>query len=177
MLNNIVGLLGDGAPVVPNSFESIATALGTGSSNTITFTSIPSTYKHLQVRMVATPTSSVNLRGTFNNDTANNYVYHFLGGDGASTSAGNGSTALYMGYLFSTTTPSSAIIDVLDYTSASKNKTLRSLFGNDNNGSGWSLLTSSLWINSASAITTFTLYPQAGSFAQNSHFALYGIKG
>ena len=36
-------------PEVASSFESIATATGTGSSGVITFSSIPSTYKHLQI--------------------------------------------------------------------------------------------------------------------------------
>ena len=39
-------------PVTPSSFESIATVSGTGSSGTITFSSIPATYKHLQIRYI-----------------------------------------------------------------------------------------------------------------------------
>ncbi len=42
------GLYGTGVPPVTSSYESIATSTATGSS--ITFSSIPSTYKHLQVR-------------------------------------------------------------------------------------------------------------------------------
>ena len=159
-------------------YESIQTVtVGSGGASSISFTSIPSTYKHLQIRGIATPSVAANLRGTFNNDTANNYAYHYLSGDGSTAAAGNGSTALYAGYLASATYPSAFVIDVLDYANTSKNKTLRSLFGVDVNGAGgYVLLTSSLW-TSTSAINQFTLYPQSGSFAQYSSFALYGIKG
>jgi len=43
--------LGPNSAYIPTSYESIASATGTGSSNTITLSSIPSTYKHLQLRI------------------------------------------------------------------------------------------------------------------------------
>jgi len=73
------GLVGN--PVImPGSYESIASASGTGSSGTITFSSIPSTYTHLQIRGIGRnsyPSTQVNVR--FNSDTGSNYaiVYAF----------------------------------------------------------------------------------------------------
>jgi hypothetical protein len=69
------------------------------------------------------------------------------------------------------------IVDILDYTSTNKNKTIRCLCGFDANGSGNLGLVSGLWRNSGSAITSLELFPQSGVIAQYSSFALYGIKG
>ena len=70
------------------------------------------------------------------------------------------------------------VFDVLDYADTNKYKTGRSLFGSDGNGSGWIMLSSGNWRNTA-AITTIQLRPSAGgnTFVTNSSFALYGIKG
>jgi hypothetical protein len=74
------------------------------------------------------------------------------------------------------------IIDVFDYASTVKNKTLRSLGGLDNNNGtsnleGYATFSSGLWVNTA-AINTITLTPKNGTlFTEYSSFALYGIKG
>jgi hypothetical protein len=67
------------------------------------------------------------------------------------------------------------ICDVLDYANTNKFKTLRSLTGNDRNGSGSIWLDSGLW-RSTSAITSIK-FTTGTAFAQYSQFALYGIKG
>jgi hypothetical protein len=71
------------------------------------------------------------------------------------------------------------VVDILDYASTSKNKTIRTLSGADINGAGGDLrLSSGLWFATPAAITSITLYANGGSsdFAQYSSFALYGIK-
>ena len=103
--NSLAGIYGTGAPPIPpSSFESIATATGTGSSGVITFSSIPSTYKSLQIRYMSKDTNAsdgvLNPKIQFNSDTGNNYAYHELRGDGtsATTNAGDSySGVLIMG--------------------------------------------------------------------------------
>jgi hypothetical protein len=68
-------------------------------------------------------------------------------------------------------------MDILDYTSTNKNKTVRSLGGFDRNGGGIITLSSSLWFKTPEAITSIRLKPQSSSWTQYSSFALYGIKG
>jgi len=88
-------------------------------------------------------------------------------GAGAITSvAGSISASIFSGL----------VIDVLDYENANKNKTIRSLDGFDSNGGGQICFNSGLWI-STSVIDRLDLIPSASTFAQYSHFALYGIKG
>jgi hypothetical protein len=182
MLNNLVGIYGVGTPVSTNSYESISTVLvGSGGQSTISFTSIPSTYKHLQIRGFASPTTAdVFMR--FNGDANgnSNYARHFLYGDGATAAAGAATSSESMSFGFYSTTSGifgTGVADILDYASTSKNKVARILSGSDANGSGLIVLYSGLR-NSTAAITSIELFPTGGgSFRQYSSFALYGIKG
>ena len=173
------GLYGIGTPAVTNSYESIASLSGTGSSGTISFTSIPSTYKHLQLRIyggvATTAGSSSNIR--FNGDNTDaNYASHFLYGNGTSATSGGGTSTPYGMYVNGiSSAPSATIIDILDYANTSKNKTSRSLNGYDANGSGVVDLLSNLWL-STSAINRVDIVATQ-NWGTYSKFALYGIKG
>jgi hypothetical protein len=69
------------------------------------------------------------------------------------------------------------ICDILDYSSTSKNKTLRALSGWDNNGSGL-IVINSAFNGSTAAINSISMNSDSGTdFMQYSSFALYGIKG
>lgn len=181
MLNIIAGSLSVGVTPSTNSYESIATVtVGSGGSSTITFSSIPSTYQHLQVRALVYASSAGNIQGRFNSDSGNNYARHYVYGDGASAAAGNDTSINYLnfGYVPSSSNYfSAAITDIFDYTSTSKNKTTRTLTGYDANGSGLIILYSGLWFATPAAISSITITPQSGTFSQYSSFALYGIKG
>jgi hypothetical protein len=164
-----------------SSYESIATLSGTGSSGVITFTSIPNTYKHLQIRasyQLSTTENPYMRVGGSSIDTAANYSWHHLWGDGSSANANsNGSASFtYFGYSGNATNPNSVIVDILDYASASKNKTFRILAGQDNNGSGELALWSGSWSNSSTAIGSIS-FITTGTLSTSSRFALYGIKG
>jgi hypothetical protein len=169
------------------AYDSLATiTVPSGGVSSITFTGIPSTYKHLQLRTLArTNRSGANqdpLKFIFNSDTASNYSNHFLYGDGSSASAfADTPISFVAAYMASAATASSnvfgtCVIDLLDYSNTNKFKTLRSLGGIDNNGNGAISLTSGFW-RSTSAITSIAISPQVGtSFDQYSSFALYGCK-
>ena len=168
-----------------NSYESIATVtVGSGGSSTIDFTSIPSTYTHLQLRGIARSTGSTSdIDGymRFNSDTGANYSWHFVYGDGASVGTSNGTSDDHISVIRTTGASSGAsrfgvgVIDILDYANTNKYKTTRSLTGQDQNGSGLVLLDSGNWRNT-NAITSIRLYYPSGNFAEYSQFALYGIK-
>lgn len=181
MLNTIAGMLSGG--VAATDFESIATANGTGSSGTITFSSIPSTYTHLQIRTFA-KTSQVNaysfLYFTLNGDTTTSYSAHELVGNGsaASASAGTSLASSWMGYCGAANTTSNyggIVTDILDYANTNKYKTIRSLGGLDSNGAGYVSLDSGLWMKT-NAISSISIISGAGNFTTASSFALYGIK-
>jgi hypothetical protein len=190
----IVGQFGSlaGFGVFPGgSFESIATVtVGSGGASSIEFTSIPGGFQHVQIRWIARGTNaSGGYPGTskieVNGDTtAANYANHALIGNGSSASAtGNASSnsgrvVQLGGGQTNSSTFAAGFIDVLDYASTSKNKTMRLLDGLDLNGSGAINVTSFLWM-STSAITSIKIIPDAtfvAPLAQHSTFALYGVR-
>lgn len=184
MLNNIAALLDSGAPAAIGDYESIATTtVGAGGSSSIDFTSISGGYKHLQIRAIGRGSAgATNWSMTFNGDTNNSNYFsrHLLYGEGSGAVASIYNTTLVGitgGSLAPSTTSMVApnIIDLLDYSNASKYKTLRVLAGYDTNGAGVALLGSGLWLNT-SAITSITITPYGGTFTQYTQFALYGIK-
>lgn len=174
------GLYGTGVPPVTNSYESIATVtVGSGGNTYITFSSIPSTYKHLQIRWSALNSSAMtDVYARFNSDSGSNYSFHQVYGDGSSTAAGGfaNQSAFYCGIGGNTTSPSVGVVDLLEYQNTNIYKTGRSLAGIDLNGSGYVQFKSGGWRNTA-AISTIDIYATTGTFNQNSKFALYGIKG
>lgn len=175
------------------SFESIATLTPSGGSATATFSSIPSTYKHLQIRGIVhdnyatdkAPNAGFDLNMIFNSDSAANYSNHYLYGNGTSAvAAGQAnssviklpgtnqiSTANYMSVL---------IMDVLDYANISKYKTIRTFNGADANGTGTTnrcvALNSASW-RSTSAVNEIQINAWGTGFVAGTQFALYGIKG
>ena len=172
-----------GTVIDPAAYVSIATqSYGAGGyGQSITFSSIPQTYKHLQLRINQSTNSGNNIRLQINGDTNANYSGHQLTGDGGSVYSGYQSAAygwLYIAYSVGTQgTPHVAIMDLPDYTNTNKYKTVRTLEGNDINGAGgWIGMWSGNWRNTA-AVTSLTVYIPSGYFTEYSTFSLYGIKG
>lgn len=174
---------------VVGDYESIATVtVGGGGAASVTFSSIPATYTHLQVRCIVRDdrgTTENSIAAYYNADSAGtNYGWHFLSGDGSSASDGdvlaNNGIPLSFGIAAASSASASifgtSIIDILDYANTNKFKTNRGLIGLDRNGSGLLRLMSGLW-RSTAAISTINIFPFASaSFVQYSHFALYGIR-
>ena len=172
-----------------NSYESIATANGTGSSATITFSSIASTYTSLQIRFMAKSTfgsdNANNITVRLNGDTGSNYARHNLYGDGSAAAAeGSASqTSMQLRFLAPSTSVNLlgvGIVDILDYASTSKAKTMRYFGGTDTNNNvsiiSPVVLGSGLW-TSTSAITSISFICSTLNFTTDTTFALYGIKG
>jgi hypothetical protein len=68
------------------------------------------------------------------------------------------------------------VLDVLDYANTSKNKTLRSFFGHDRNGTGEIGFDSSLWMKTEEIKSIRFSIVGGSNFVANSSFALYGVK-
>ena len=175
----------------PGIFESINTIYLSSAQANVEFTNIPQNYTHLQIRALAQTSRATfgvdSLRFQFNGDTANNYSWHHLRGDGSSTEASAGTSLSYMEAqrILGTTTGGSYggfVIDILDYRDISKYRTTRTLGGVDVNGTvggigGAIVFASGNWRNNTDPITSIKLYGDAANFTAKSHFALYGIRG
>ena len=177
-------------------YDALATlTIGSTATATVSFAGIPTGYKHLQIRANIGKASSGNnqlviLR--FNNDAVTNkYKVHHLWGEGASaisndfnnTSPANSAGSLGLRADNSVNTFMGVVADVLDYGNVSKNKTVRSFWGFDTNGTGNTVpqygqvgITSTLWIDK-SAINSLSIEGFSGNtFPQYSTFSLYGVK-
>ena len=176
------------------SFDSIATqTVGAGGASSVTFSSIPSTYTHLQVRCYAQTNRGTygidEVRIRFNSDTGTNYADHSLYGNGSAVFSGasTSTTGMLTSGTIGTSTGNSSlvwgidIIDILDYVNTNKYKTIRRLTGVDINGTVGGLggrvgISSGFWQNT-NAVTNINITPVNGTLLnQYSSFALYGIK-
>ena len=169
------------------SYYSIATANVTSAQATVEFTSIPSIYKNLQVRIfTANTVAAYYMQMQFNSSTTD-YNWHPLWGSGSGSlvTAYNTSPSACMVGVNSHTGVNSnvrcaSIVDILDYGNTNKFKTTRSLFGYNSNstdtGQQYIGIFGSAWRNT-NAITSIKFLSESGNFPANSHFALYGIKG
>lgn len=194
-MSPILGIIASGNFSPAGAYESIATAAGSGSSSLITFSSIPSTYQHLQLRFIAKSTDTSSLGAytftmEFNNDQQTNYARHALRGDGTGTAASGTATQAIISSLYGTIPSSNTsfanqvgvgVIDIYDYVSTAKNKTVRGIAGMELNRTtaplGTVNLFSGLWYKTPEAITDIRITLSTGSFTTTTSFALYGIKG
>jgi hypothetical protein len=165
-----------------SAFDSLGTVLVTSTASSITFSNIPQTYTHLHIRMFAIYTGSVGSGYiAFNGDNSStNYSYHGMGTDGVTPPPGvaaatSQSQGKYTGY--AGTSPAginNGIIDIFDYTSTAKYKSLKTTYTWDANGTGYIEFSQSNW-RSTSAITSIVLTP-ANTFSTYTSVSLYGIK-
>jgi len=170
-------------------FESIATQTASGSGTTITFNSIPSTYKYLQLHSYfALTNNDTDLNIRFNGDSGTNYTKSqvYSSGtpssslQGTSSSRGLTSIAGPVWYGNSTSGFVSTITYIFDYAASDKVKTHHTLTGGsiDTSGIGQGIFARmGLWNNSSDAISSMVLTSTGGNIISGSHFALYGIGG
>jgi hypothetical protein len=170
------------------SFNFIGTTTVSSPVSSITFSSIPSTYKHLQIRGICRNTANVGGDAPgmrFNSDTASNYSHHTVNANGTSASVFNRDSDTIAMFGYNTADASytsgifaSIVIDILDYSNTNKYKTLFTRYGSDNNGTprNTGLITAN-W-RSTSAITSISLAPYPNStntWVSGTTFALYGM--
>lgn len=170
------------------AFELISTTILSSTTSSVTFSSIPTDYTHLQLRFSArgsnTSSANIDLRIRFNSDSGSNYIVHRVAGNGSSAGSFNATSqtgvVLTNGLPGATANASAfgaGIVDIYDYQSSTKNTTVKSLYGSHiTTSTPFMILGSGLWINTA-PVTTLNLTPSLSSFASGSRFSLYGIKG
>lgn len=171
-------------------YESIATiTVGSGGTATIDFTSIPSTYQHLQIRMIGKSTLTTAdyhfMRLRVNGATGSVYSFHsiYTYGNGTVFCQGLGSrTSIFEAGQFPDSNAARAsmfgptIIDILDYANTSKNTTIRIFSGVELNSTISHLHIASGLYQATTAVSSLNLSFSSGNFAQHTTAALYGIK-
>ena len=172
-------MLAGNTAFIPTDFDSIATAT-VGSAGVVTFSSIPSTYRHLQIRYMAGTSSSASAYMRLNGDTGSNYAWHYFNGPSIGAGGYTSQTSIGIspaGSGMGTAQFTVGIIDLIDYQSTAKNKTVRAYCSLNVNGTGSDVsLQSGLWTNT-SAVNSITITTFGVDFRSGSTFALYGIQG
>jgi hypothetical protein len=181
-----LGIISQRGPGGGGAFELIETQILASTTTAVTFSSIPTTFKHLHIRITARNTTGASSRPItlrINGDTGSNYAYHNIRGNG-STGSGNTSTAQTSMVIANSPGATEtanifavALVDILDYGNVNKTKAVRAFSGRyasdggiDYSGGHW---------NSTSAITSLELADRmvSSSFATGTRISLYGIGG
>ena len=162
-----------------STYTPIATYTATGSVASYTFSSIPSTYTDLILvaqTIVSSGASFSDVFLRFNGDTGSNYSNTYLLGLSPSSAVSGRAanvTVADSGYLTSNSgNPNTRIIQLMNYSNTTTNKTVISRGSSVNSGQVISYV--NLWRNTA-AINSIILFPQSGNYAAGTTFTLYGI--
>jgi hypothetical protein len=166
-----------------NSYESIATAFGTGSSTVINISSIPTGYSALQIRFHARTTGTgaqdqAVAVGSVTGGTENFLdYYHYSVMTTTTYNSGSGTD-----YLINTTTSAApanrfaqGFIDVPNYDNATFKKTISAWSSVPT--SGYYMFNASGMWDTTTPITQLRFTATNGNFTSDSYFALFGLKG
>jgi hypothetical protein len=163
---------------MPKTYEPIQTYTAIGSSSTITFSSIPSTYTDLVMVVSAkTNTAAAQIYMTINGDTATNYSRTLISGTGSSAISARSSnqTVLFADYygIMNTTDFNTDIFHFFNYANTT---TFKTVLGRSNLAASGLDATVHLWRKTPEAINTILVGNYSYNFSSGSTFTLYGIK-
>jgi hypothetical protein len=166
----------------------IGAVSGDGTSNILTISSIPQTFTHLKVFSFTRGVRSFSgeqMYLRFNGDSsANSHAYNYVYGDGSGITQG---TQVNTNLVFYGEMPAAldraniynaTVMDILDYSNSSKNTTVQTWGGWDNNGNQ-AVIGAKVWLgsgvyNNTAAITSLTFFSN-GAFTSDSKFQVYGV--
>jgi len=166
--------------------EAIATTYLEADAASVTFSGIPSTYEHLQVRYSCRSSRSAQVLDwmycRLNGDSASNYAAKIMSGKGSAASAQAVTSRSYAfptlvaATLVDATEYSSTVLDVLDYANTNKNTTLSGLHVMNLTATTQNYVRffSGLWISTA-AVSSISFELAMGNLVRGSEFTLYGL--
>ncbi len=168
--------------------EVIDTQTLTGDTATVTFSSIPATYRHLMLRMSVKSTQNTAagydwIGLTYNASSGGTaYSTNTMSGYTTSTPAGDIEVGQAKTKLWAAADLDDAAelftpiaVDILDYASGDKNQTTMGWGGTIDASIGLNAFGGGVY-DSVTAISQITLDPGAGDFVSGSEFTLYGLK-
>jgi hypothetical protein len=157
---------------MPSTYTPIATVTASGSTGTVTFSSIVSTYTDLILIIEGSTTGSdSNFLVTVNNDSGSNYSFSQISGNGSSAASFRvANTTSFDGGYYSSTR-ANTIMHFMNYSNTTTNKTMLWRFGRTNLEV---LARVGLW-RSTSAINRIDII-SSQNYSNTTTFTLYGIK-
>jgi hypothetical protein len=162
---------------MPATYEPIATNTLLTATNSVSFTSIPSTYTDLVLIIDGEGTGGASQDVTFrlNGETAaTNYSERYIRGTGSATFTGAYSeTYLNMASAWSTGRRYNHVIQIMNY---SNSTTYKTILARGNYAGGDVNAVVILWRATPAAINQITFNITGGNFAIGTSFTIYGIK-
>jgi hypothetical protein len=157
------------------TYVRMATVTLSGASSSLTFSSIPATYRDLIVVFLGAGSTDLEGRIRLNSDTGSNYNYVRISGSGSaatSTSATSQTSGFVSAIAKATTTGALQLnINIMDYSATDKHTTIISRADQAANGTE---AFANRWANTA-AVTSVQILTSTGNFASGSTFSLYGV--
>jgi hypothetical protein len=162
------------------TYTPLATVTLASTAATVTFSSIPATYRDL-ILVVAnlSATAANTLYARLNGDTGSNYSFVIASGTSSgatSPSSASNSNGLFMGAAntgLPITSPSQAILQIMDYSATDKHKTALGRYGST--GPSEVEMSATRWANTAAVTSLVVRIAPSGSFNSGVSFSLYGV--
>jgi hypothetical protein len=158
-----------------NTYVALATQTLTSTATNVDFTGISSAYTDLKMVITGTVSAASSIYIQFNGDTATNYSYTDLTGDGSSTgssrSANRSNTAISVWY--SSASISQIEFDVMNY---SNTTTFKTVLSKATTPSTFVRRYVALWRKTPEAINRINIINDGVNFNIGCTFTLYGIK-
>jgi hypothetical protein len=159
------------------TYTALANVTLSTSDSSIIFSLIPNTYRDLVLVLNGSTTGNADINLIFNNDTAANYSFIYMGGSGSgsgiSGTAANQGGVVLDAFFWRSTEISTCVINILDYSATDKSKTI--LSRNNVAGAGTDAFANRY--ASSSAINVIEVRTVSQAFAAGTTIALYGIVG
>lgn len=154
------------------TYTPLATVTLGSSAASVTFSSIPATYRDLILVANCTATVAGNIHLRLNADSASNYSWVYMLGTLSTTASGAGTDTGIFGGGVGTAVITQSIFQLMDSSATDKHKTvLNRTAERDAASYAWA----NRWANTA-AITSILVRMNNGSnFTAGSNFSLYGV--
>jgi hypothetical protein len=144
------------------------------STNTVTLSAIPQTYKDLVIVCAGTQASLTDMAIRFNGDTAGNYSKTLFYGTGSASGTAGYTTANQIFVTYQSTTEANVIMHIMNYADTSVQKTV--LAKGSAAGTGVQLNAGAWRKSPLEAISSVTVFPASGAnFSNGFTVSLYGI--
>lgn len=159
------------------TYKALAEITLSSQSSSITFNSIPQTYRDLVLVITGRSASStLRARMRFNNDANSNYSYVRMAANSSTPEYATENPQQHINLNWvtqaQTTIPSTILVDIMEYSATSKHKIV--LNRSDVSTTGTEAL-ANRWASN-SAITSINIITNGNNWAVGSTFCLYGIE-
>jgi hypothetical protein len=153
------------------TYTALATVTLGSSASSVTFSSIPATYRDLIVVVEGLSAGGDSALMTLNGDTGSNYTYVRMFGTGSGSGASSSGTSREIFNIYSSR--GTNIIQIMDYSATNKHKTSIS---RSNTANTIVMAFASRWANTA-AVNSVALSLGGTTFAATTTLSLYGVIG